>query len=807
LPGDPAHAEDPAPPAVYVGVYLHDVSSFDQKDGVFDADLELWAKWRGELDHERIEITNAGAVERVFIGLDDDRGWRSARWRVRGTLRGEFPLHDFPFDQQTIAVTLELPEQYGTLVPDLASSGMAERFSLTDWHYDPEFDPEVSEEVFASDLGNLAHEGSPTSVNRVSYQVRLTRPIVPVILKLFLPLGIIMLVALASLFVAPDQIEARSAMGVTSLLSCFAFQFTVSDSLPAVAYLTLADSLFILGYIVSTTVVVETIVSYALAHKGKHQIALWVDRVMRVAVPVAAAATMWAGIPDSAPERVAQPDPLPELPRHASARDTLRIGTNILPSITGAVYSDWGLIHEDPALGKQVVYVERAPGVDNDALRFLAGGQIEVTWRIREGAKWSDGTDVTASDVLFGLELSPEPHVVEATTPDPRTVVLRWDERLASALEAPWIVPRHALESVATAPNAEGAPGGYDAVRDHRRESPTPTLGPYRVVSFDENARLVAEANPHFIGPPPNIARFEIIRYEDNAAVRRAFEAGEVDITYPNALSVEDAIEMQAARPEAISIEPSAILMMLQPDLSHPLLSRLEGRRAILMAIDRARITEASYPNDTGRVAEVPVPGPLPEGTVETPYDPAGARALLEELDAVGSTLKLTYVKSPSSDVGVEILAENLRDVGITLEIDDSVTSTLSLFRTGDHGGLLMHVLRAARDSAPPRYWGVPLVNGNYDRDFRSSAYTDAVHALVERERRALYPERRDQLRDALFAEASKQLPMLPVMFAPERVARDPALSNWSTGAEVSFGSSVEQWYFESGPSDAADGP
>ena len=35
------------PPRVYAGVYLHDVTKFDQKDGTFDVDIEVWAKWRG----------------------------------------------------------------------------------------------------------------------------------------------------------------------------------------------------------------------------------------------------------------------------------------------------------------------------------------------------------------------------------------------------------------------------------------------------------------------------------------------------------------------------------------------------------------------------------------------------------------------------------------------------------------------------------------------------------------------------------------------------------------------------------------
>jgi len=60
-------------------VYLHDVSKFDQKDGVFDVDLELWAKWLGDFEPEKLIIANAAEVERVVLGQESDGLWRSAR--------------------------------------------------------------------------------------------------------------------------------------------------------------------------------------------------------------------------------------------------------------------------------------------------------------------------------------------------------------------------------------------------------------------------------------------------------------------------------------------------------------------------------------------------------------------------------------------------------------------------------------------------------------------------------------------------------------------------------------------------------
>src|SRR5690606_30040841 len=133
-------------------------------------------------------------------GRDTDGAWHSARFRLRGTLRGEFPLHRFPFDQQTLSVVFELPAREGQLVPDLAASGMARSFSITDWHYEPQFRPARASQTFRSDLGHPAFEGQAARVDRVGFEVVLERPIRPVVLKLFLPLFIVALVVLCSLF-------------------------------------------------------------------------------------------------------------------------------------------------------------------------------------------------------------------------------------------------------------------------------------------------------------------------------------------------------------------------------------------------------------------------------------------------------------------------------------------------------------------------------------------------------------------------------------------------------------------------------
>mgnify|MGYP003593983915 CR=1 FL=1 len=788
-----AASADPAQ-RVYVGVYLRDVIRFDQRAGTFDVDMEVWVKWFGDFDPTKLRVANESSLTRDDLGSDDDDGWHVRRWRMRGTLRGEFPLHRFPFDDQTLAVEFELPERDATLVPDLTGSGMEPRFSVTGWNYQPHFLPRTARLVYPSDLGSLLHEGQDTVVHRARFEVRLKRPVVTATLKLFLPLVLILLVALVALFMAPELIDARSSIGVTALLACFAFQFTVAGTIPDVAYLTLTDALFIVSYAVTAIALGVSVAAWWLYRHERHAAATRLDRIARLALPLGAMfVTVWLtrAPPPAAP---AAPPRLAVMSRPASARPVVRVGVSQLPTLMNSAVTwatRWGLVHTTPSDERIAFLAERAPAVGNDALHVHADGRFEVRWRLRDHLAWSDGHALTSDDVRFALEVSPDPHVVSVQTPDARTVVVTYDGVLASALDGVQPLPRHRLGETFKR-------GGYEAVTEARRTQPLPTTGPYRVLEFTRDRGVTLEANPHFIGPPPSIRRVEIRCVADHAELVRAFERGELDLVAPNALSASEADALGARVPGVVLQRPSNQLFDLQPDPSVPWLERPAVRLALFQAIDREAFTRTLF-GAAGRVANVPVPDVnLPRARAVT-FDPTSARDTLAREGLAGQTVRLTHANGPLERRAAELIAVAWVAAGLKVE-DREVASITQIARTRAHGGVLLHTMTAERDTETRRFWNLPRDEGRVVLSARTPAYDNAVAELAAREDRALFPERKQQLRERLMVLFTERLPLLPLTFASERWVVTPALRGWDRGPGVRFGEGIEQWHFVTAP-------
>ncbi|MEQ1841767.1 MAG: hypothetical protein ABL994_15285, partial [Verrucomicrobiales bacterium] len=156
----------------------------------------------------------------------------------------------------------------------------------------------------------------------------------------------------------------------------------------------------------------------------------------------------------------------------------------------------------------------------------------------------------------------------------------------------------------------------------------------------------------------------------------------------------------------------------------------------------------------------------------------------------------LKHAATPFDRAVVAHLVRDAAVVGITLEPEE-LADLSKAYRDLHHGGLLLISRTGIRDDEPEKYWNVPRIGGHYDRSIRTDAFDDTIAQLVEREERALYPERREQIRDMLFTEFSKKVPLLPLFFLADRTVVDPQLKGWNVGSGKTFGLTMERWYFE----------
>lgn len=784
----PAAHADPAR-RVYVGTYLHDVTAFDQRSGTYDVDMDVWAKWFGEFDPNLIRLQNAaGDVTSEDLGKESDGEWHAQRWRVRGTLRSEFPLQRFPFDSQKLVVVFELPNRRADLVPDLAGSGMAEHFSITGWDYDPHFVPTIAPVVYTSDLGTFENEGGSTRTTRVAFGVTLHRPPAPSAVKLFLPLVLLLVISLVALYLGPELVDPRASIGVTVLLACFAFQFTVAGTIPDVAYLTIVDSLFIVAYALFTIVLIISIVVYWVHRHGKLTLAHTIDKVARVVIPTIAIALAVAIVKPPASHGAAARPHVANAQRTNSERNVVHVGALALATATGGVIrgaTQVGLVRTDSEGNRVPGLADQVPDVSNDMLTFGADGSLAVTWHLRPNTRWSDGHPLTSRDFAFALEVSPDPTVRSVETPDDRTLVVTYEDVLGTALDGFEPLPRHALE-------ATFREGGYDAVRNARRTTILPTAGPYRLAEFVAEDHAVLVANPHYFDAAPAIGRVEIRRFADSDALVAAFRGGQVDIIGPNTLSPEEARTLEAAQPGSTVQRASQDLLALVPDLGVPLLAQLPVRRAILQAIDRAQIAQQAY-GEYAFVALSPVPGIPPDPNEAQPFDAAAAHAELEAAGLLGSALTIVHSSRPMERRIAASIADFLRTAGLVVTLREQAAGQGGNANTPS-GGLRLQVIRNDEEADPRRYWNLERRDGRFVDDARTTAYDDDVAGLVFRFNHALYSERRSQLRERSASEVAGRLPILPILFSPEIAAAAPTLQGWHEGDR--FGATVADWHF-----------
>jgi len=204
------------------------------------------------------------------------------------------------------------------------------------------------------------------------------------------------------------------------------------------------------------------------------------------------------------------------------------------------------------------------------------------------------------------------------------------------------------------------------------RDKPIGT-GPYRLVEWILNSRIVLERNDQYWGPKPQMKRvtFDIIK--DSSARVAAIQSGQVDLT--TSVPVREAERLRRDPNLEVEINPftRVILLQVRNDLGF---ADANVRLAAHHAIDKAALSKAFYAGVATPLSQMTVPGaPAYQADLVFEFSPAKATELLAKsgfspTNPARIKLAATNGQFPSDYDIARAIVQMWKKVGIEAELE-----------------------------------------------------------------------------------------------------------------------------------------
>jgi peptide/nickel transport system substrate-binding protein len=241
--------------------------------------------------------------------------------------------------------------------------------------------------------------------------------------------------------------------------------------------------------------------------------------------------------------------------------DDLNVIASTAATTQQAAYVLWGALWQfDPKNAPYPDMVSAVPSTDNGLVKQIDATHMDVTLRLKTGLKWSDGSPITADDMMFTINAICNPdtgassqvgydHIASMEVKGTTDLILHFGPTKAgycglaadnpSGIYASFLtdmdfntMPKSVLGSVKAADWATA---------DYFTKKPTVTSGPYMVQDFSPGpaAQVVMVPNPHyadgrngaqFFGHAPYLDKLIYKIYGDKSSQIAGIKAGDTDL-------------------------------------------------------------------------------------------------------------------------------------------------------------------------------------------------------------------------------------------------------------------------------------
>ncbi len=283
----------------------------------------------------------------------------------------------------------------------------------------------------------------------------------------------------------------------------------------------------------------------------------------------------------------------------------------------------------------------------------------EWTVTLREGLKYSDGTEVTGQDVIDSLA-----HLMES--PNFLTIYGNLDIANSRAEGNKAILKLHApasdfIESSLSMMSVVAPGGKFNGIG----------AGPYVLVKGDPNTGYEVKANENYWGGKPNIPTISFIPIADTAAGTNALRTGEVDFIWGldsaavKTLQNDPNIKIPEATLDSAKIMSLVLNTRVEP-FNDP-----ELRKAAKMTVDREKMVNVVL-GESGEIANDLVGKGYPTyaGDIEqTTANKEEAKKIFAEKGVTEFTIIASDVV-PGLVASAEFMAQEFAEIGVTVKIE-----------------------------------------------------------------------------------------------------------------------------------------
>lgn len=299
-----------APTEVLVGVYVLQITELNETAETFSVEAILELSWQD--DRHQFNPEDVGTELRTFTGVEvlrllelgllwmpdlhiltvqgerliEDRdvkihadGRIVSQERFHAEIQiPQIDFHRMPFDNQPLQIPLEslsLDSGIIQLLPNNDLMGYGDALGIEDWDITG----------FSVNVAERQPVWMDAPVSTLTFEMTAERQNAHFFFAIGIPMLVILIVAWSTLFLSDHNL--RIDMMVAALLMFVAFNFTITDELPPIDYMTFIDAIIAAAYVTTGAAVVVNLYSRYLHERGHDERSKLVNRLSIIIVPSA----------------------------------------------------------------------------------------------------------------------------------------------------------------------------------------------------------------------------------------------------------------------------------------------------------------------------------------------------------------------------------------------------------------------------------------------------------------------------------------------------------------------------------------